>query len=160
MKGRRFACFPAAVLVFIVDAQERILLLAHPHRGGAWEVPNGAVDAGESILEAVVRETREEAGADVVIRPLGALHAYGFRYDEAVTSMISIAYLLAYVGGQVEPGDDMRGSAFRWWSLDEIERERPRILRPAEPWLLERAVTLHRLWQSSALPPMAEGSRH
>ena len=75
--------------------------------------------------------------------------------------MISIAYLLAYDGGDVEPGDDMTGSAHRWWSLDAIARERPELLVPhQETWLLARAVALYRLWRDKPLPAMSGGERH
>jgi hypothetical protein len=41
---RRFACSAAGVLAFIIDDQERILLLSHPQRPGMWEVVNGALE--------------------------------------------------------------------------------------------------------------------
>lgn len=144
--GRRaFAAFTASVVVYIVDDLERILMLASPKRHGAWEVINGAMDADESILTAVLRETAEEAGPDVRVRPLGTIHAYTFRYDATIPHMISIAYLCAYEGGDVVPGDDMAGSEFRWWSLAEIAAEQPQIIVPGpeHPWLLTRAVDLH-----------------
>lgn len=60
--GRRtFACCPVAVLGFIVNAEEQILVLKHPQRSG-WEVINGALDAGETVGEGLLREIREEAG--------------------------------------------------------------------------------------------------
>jgi 8-oxo-dGTP pyrophosphatase MutT (NUDIX family) len=160
-KGRPFACNPAAVLVFIVNQDEQILLLAHPARGGRWEVVNGAVEAGETVLEAVLRETREEAGRDLAVRPLGTVHVYTYHYDSNVPTMISIAYLLAYEGGEVKPGDDMQGSAYRWWSLDAVERERPELLVPhQQPWLLDRAIEVYRLWRDRPLPEMSGSERH
>ena len=160
-KGRRFACNPAAVLLFVVNEQEQVLLFAHPARGGRWEVMSGAVEAGETVLEAALRETHEEAGRDLAVRPLGTVHAYTYRYDANVPHMISIAYLLGYKGGKIEPGDDMRGSAYRWWSLSDVERERPELLVPhQQPWLLERAVGLYRLWRDLPLPAMTGPERH
>jgi len=50
--GRRFAAFPAAVVVFVLDAEERLLLLSSPRRPGRWEVVNGAMDASETVLDA------------------------------------------------------------------------------------------------------------
>ena len=47
---RRFACSPVALLVFIVNDREEVLLLAHPRRGGAWEVVNRALEAGRARL--------------------------------------------------------------------------------------------------------------
>lgn len=145
---RRFACSPAAILVFIVNEREEILLLAHPKRGGRWEVVNGALEAGETVLEGALRETREEAGAGVRVRPLGTVHVSSFHYDEDVEYVLSLGYLMAYEGGAVEPGDDMAGSAYRWWSVEELENPDVHLVVPAgQKWLLGRAVELYRLWK-------------
>src|SRR5262245_48966403 len=98
-RQRTFACFAAAVLAFVVDGEERILLLAHPQRKGEWEVVNGALEAGETLLDGVMREVREEIGDSVRVRPLGTLHAFTFAYDEQVQYMLSLCYLLEYHGG-------------------------------------------------------------
>lgn len=50
--GRSFATFPAAVVVSIVNRQGELLLLESPRRPGWWEPVNGAVDDGETLLEA------------------------------------------------------------------------------------------------------------
>lgn len=147
---RSFACSPAAILVYIVDEQERVLLLAHPKREGAWEVVNGGLEAGETVLEGALRETREEAGPDIRVRPLGAVHIATFHYDENVRYMLSLGYLMAYEGGEIRPGDDMVGSQYRWWRLDELVEEEAKLLvPPGEKWLLERAVDLYRLWMGN-----------
>ncbi|MEW5868296.1 MAG: NUDIX hydrolase [Chloroflexota bacterium] len=149
---RKFACSPAAVLAFIVDAEERLLLLAHPHRKGEWEVINGALNANETILEGVLREVREEAGPAVQARPLGTVHAYTFRYDDNVQYMLTTCYLLIYEGGEILPGDDMQGSQYRWWRLDEIADPQVRLIVPRDQkWLLGRAVELYRLWKDQAV---------
>jgi ADP-ribose pyrophosphatase YjhB (NUDIX family) len=160
-RRRMFACSAAGVLAFIVDEQERLLLLAHPRRNGEWEVVNGALDAEETILEGVLREIREEAGPAVRVRPLGTVHAYTFRYDEAVQYMISIAYLVAYEGGPIEPGDDMLGSQYRWWRLDELLNEQVKLIVPRDQkWMAARAIELYRLWKDQPvdLQPMMDPS--
>jgi len=145
--NRRFACSPVAVLVFIVNEREEILLLSHPDRQGAWEVVNGAMEAEETVLQAALRETYEEAGTNLRVRPLGTVHVSTFHYDESVRYMLSVGYLLAYDGGIIQPGDDMHGSDFRWWSLDELASPKVRLLiPPGEKWLIERAVDLYRMW--------------
>lgn len=158
--GRHLACSPAGVCGIVVDAQERILLLRHPDSNGAWEVVNGALEAGETLLEGVLREVREEAGANLQVRPLGLVHAYTFRYDEIAAFMLSLFFLLEHLGGPVEPGDDMAGSEYRWWSLDELGTERPLMVVPGtdQLWLLERAVALFRLWRRTELPSVAHHS--
>lgn len=147
VSGRRnFVCSPAAVAAFIVDAQERILMLSNPKRPGKWEVVNGALDAEETILEAVLRETCEEAGDQIQVRPLGTIHTYTFRYDDNVQYMITTAYLLAYGGGAVIPGDDMAGSEARWFTLDEIESGALQIIVPqTQHWMFRHAIELYRM---------------
>ena len=148
--GRReFACSPVAILVFIVNQREQVLLLAHPKRGGSWEVVNGALEAGETVLEGALRETCEEAGEEVRVQPLGTVHISSFHYDENVRYMLSVGYLMAYQGGAIHPGDDMADSRYKWWSLDDLAEEDVRLLIPPDGrWLLERAVELYRLWQT------------
>jgi 8-oxo-dGTP diphosphatase len=146
--GRQFACSAAAVLGFIVDDQKRILLLSHPRRPGRWEVVNGALEAGETVLDGVLREVREEAGLAVRVRPLGTVHTWTFRYDDTVQYMISIGYLLAYQGGAVEPGDDMTCSQYRWWRLEEVAAADFQLIVPREKWLVGRAIELYHLWNN------------
>lgn len=149
VKGRQFACFPVAVMPIIIDSEERFLLLASPTRrpDGAWQLVSGALEAGETVLEGVLRETREEAGCDLRVRPLGTVHVHTFYYDQNVPYMIGIYYLLACEGGQVQPGDDMVGSQFRWWRLEELAQEKVKLFVPPQLWVLHRALELYRLWE-------------
>jgi ADP-ribose pyrophosphatase YjhB (NUDIX family) len=146
---RRFACSPVAVLAFILNDREEILLMSPPDLPGHWQVITGAMEADETVLQGVLREVREEAGSDIQVRPLGTVHVSAFHYDERVRFMLSIGYLLAYEGGEVQPGDDMTGSKYRWWSLAELSSpEMKLIVPPGEKWLVERAVKLYRLWNT------------
>jgi 8-oxo-dGTP pyrophosphatase MutT (NUDIX family) len=146
---RNFACSPAAVLAYIINENEQILFLSSPKRPGWWENVNGALEAGESVLDGVLRETREEAGPEIQVRPLGTLHVSTYHYDESAMFMLSLNYLLAYEGGRVIPGDDMIGSDFRWLSFEEITGGQYQLLPPSDqPWLIHRAIELYRLWRN------------
>ncbi|WP_051765284.1 NUDIX domain-containing protein [Streptomyces sp. NRRL F-5135] len=46
--------------VIVRDGAGRVLLGLH--RGGTWELPGGALEPGESVAAAAVRELREETG--------------------------------------------------------------------------------------------------
>ena len=153
--GRVFATHPAAVVVAIVNAREELLLLESPRRPGWWEPVNGAVEAGETLLEAALREVREETGPGVHVRQLCVVHASTFAYDALVTCVISVTFLMAYEEGEVVPGDDMRGSRVRWATGHEIESEQLRLVPPLdEPWLRERTIDLYRLWQAAPDLPL------
>lgn len=144
--GRRFAGFAAAVLVFIVDpTTRRFLLLSSPAKRArpGWEIVNGGLEAGETLLEGASREVAEEAGPDVRLDIVGTVHAWTYRYDDDVPHMLSIAFVAAYLGGDVVPGDDMAGSEVRWTTIDEIRElaaSDDTGLIPEEAWLFERAL--------------------
>ncbi len=61
-----------SVVACIIDAQDRVLLTRrciHPFCG-QWVMPGGKIDLGESILEALHREVREEVGIEVRVEGL------------------------------------------------------------------------------------------
>jgi 8-oxo-dGTP diphosphatase len=142
---RRFACFPVAVLAIIIAPDERVLLLNPPAQPGAWEVVSGALEAGETVIEGLLREVREELGPEVKVEPLATVHASTFHYDENVTHMVSLAFVLAYRGGAIQPGDDMHGAGFRWWTETELMATDIKLTVPRnEKWILLRALELFR----------------
>ena len=156
--GREFETHPAAVVVPIVNRHEELLLLESPLRRGWWEPVNGAVEKEETLLDAALREVREEVGADLRVRPLGIVHASTFAYDAEVTHMISVTYLMAYLDGVPRPGDDMRGSRVQWAPLDEIESQALRLVPPLDQaWLRQRTLELFRLWEPASDVPLQLG---
>ncbi|WP_010094684.1 NUDIX hydrolase [Ornithinibacillus scapharcae] len=49
----------------VLNEKNEILLIKGPRRG--WEMPGGQVEEGESMMEAAIRETKEESGIDIEI---------------------------------------------------------------------------------------------
>ncbi|MFD1739214.1 NUDIX hydrolase [Bacillus salitolerans] len=49
----------------VMNNKNEILLIKGPRRG--WEMPGGQVEEGESLKEAVIRETKEESGIDIEV---------------------------------------------------------------------------------------------
>ncbi|MCA9955180.1 MAG: NUDIX hydrolase [Ardenticatenaceae bacterium] len=138
--GRPFATSAIALQAIIINDEAQFLLLCSPRRNepNEWQVVSGGLEAGETILDGILREVREEVGP-ILVRPLAVLHSQTFHYDDNVRFMVGIYYLLRYEGGTVVPGDDMVGSAFRWWGLAELETA-----------VAGHTITLHKsthLWQ-------------
>ena len=52
--------------IAVVENEGKFLLVKERKTGGTWYLPAGRVELGETIFEAVVRETKEEAGVDVI----------------------------------------------------------------------------------------------
>ncbi|WP_035283714.1 NUDIX hydrolase [Actinokineospora spheciospongiae] len=88
----------------IGDDRGRLLLVRRgrePGRG-LWSVPGGKVEPGESDAEAVVRETREETGLEVVPGRL-----VGSVLREAPNGVFHIHdYACVVTGGDLRAGDD------------------------------------------------------
>jgi 8-oxo-dGTP diphosphatase len=49
----------------VLNEKNELLLIKGPRRG--WEMPGGQVEEGESLTDAVVRETKEESGIDIEV---------------------------------------------------------------------------------------------
>jgi len=108
-----------------------------------WEVIAGGLEADETILEGAKRELQEEAGKDILARPIGVVHTQTFRYDDILTNMISVYYVMHYEKGKIVPGDDVKNATFEWWSLEEIRTSISQITIPKEQlWVFERAALL------------------
>ena len=68
--------------------------------------------------------------------------------------MLAIYTLFTYLGGAVVPGDDMTGSQYRWWTIPELTDPTQKFHATVMPWMLTRAIHLHRLWIDQPAPPL------
>ena len=91
-----------AVGTIIRTADERLVLVRRAIEPGygLWVFPGGYVDRGEQVMEAAVREAREESGLDVRIERLVNIYSYGG------TSPIIIVYTATITGGELCPDEE------------------------------------------------------
>ena len=79
---------------------------------GLWVFPGGYVDRGEHIVEAAVREAREESG--LIVRVDGLVNIYSY----AGTTPIIIVYTATAIGGELCTDDECLEA--RLFSAEEI----------------------------------------
>ncbi|MBB6174210.1 8-oxo-dGTP pyrophosphatase MutT (NUDIX family) [Nocardiopsis mwathae] len=88
------------------------------HMGGTWGTPGGALDSGESPVQAALREFGEEVAGDLGDVALNGVHRQEhevWRYD---TVLAHSAHRSAFTPGSAE------STEIRWVALDEVERLR------------------------------------
>jgi len=109
------------VSAIVFDSQERVLLIRRGQAPaqGQWHFPGGRLEAGESLVEGVRREVREETGLDVRIGPVMAVverRQEGFHY-----LIVDFLACLADPGQTgLHPADDAEACA--WVAADELSQ--------------------------------------
>ncbi len=68
------ACFRVAVSALIFDDNGRVLL-AHRRDIDWWNLPNGGMEVGETVDEALRREVKEELGVEVEVGQLVGVYS-------------------------------------------------------------------------------------
>ena len=56
------------VRALVLDRDNRVFLIRHTYAAG-WQLPGGGVEAGETLLEALARELREEGNIELTGAP-------------------------------------------------------------------------------------------
>jgi 8-oxo-dGTP diphosphatase len=96
---------------------DRLLLIRRGHAPamGAWSIPGGRVERGETLAEAVVRELREETNLEGVC---GGLIGWVERFDEGRHFVILDFAITVLEPGHPQAGDDAAEVA--WVPLTEV----------------------------------------
>jgi 8-oxo-dGTP diphosphatase len=105
------------VSVGAIVVEDGRLLLVRRGQGaavGAWSVPGGRVEWGETLAQAVVRELREETGLDGVCeRFVGWVERLGAGYHYVI-----LDFAVTIIGGELRAGDD--AAAVQWVAVDDL----------------------------------------
>jgi len=90
------------------------------HGAGEWGFPGGSLRFGEKVIEAVIRETKEETGLDIydcelisVFDELGYMESDKKHY-------LGIGMSAKYKGGEPKIMEPEKCEEWRWFSLDNL----------------------------------------
>ena len=113
-----------SVNVGVVNDRGELLLIRRTDNEN-WAMPGGAMDIGETIAEAGVRETREETGIECeIVRLVGVYtnprHVMEYTSNGEVRQECSLVFAARPTGGQPTPSSE--SSEVRWVPKDEIDR--------------------------------------
>lgn len=116
---------PIPAVIGVVLRKQEVLLVrrANPPDAGRWGLPGGKIEAGETILEAAVREVHEETAISVSPRNIfTALEAFDHGLEgELRQHFVLIAVLCEWLQGEPVAGDDALDA--QWVNLIELERQ-------------------------------------
>lgn len=101
----------------ITNGQGEVLLVKHSYAQLNWELPGGAADPGESIVETALREVREETGLEVV-----AEHVTGIYYESDL-DMLCLAFWCTVPDGRFDLRlDNEEISQCAFWPADNLPK--------------------------------------
>ena len=111
-----------SVVAIVCDDVGRILLI-HKTDNNLWALPGGGHEIGESIVDTVLREVKEETGYDVEVETITGTYTnprHVMAYDDGeVRQQFSIAFRAKLIGGEARTSSE--SSEVAWVPQEEIE---------------------------------------
>lgn len=128
---RRSRYRPIADVNLILRRNTRILLGQRQNTGfgdGAFNPPAGHLEQGESVVEALIREAREEIG--VVIQPADVRFAHVV-HNAYGPGRVAFFFEVARWTGEVTNMEPEKCGELRWFPLDELPHPMVDYIREA-----------------------------
>ena len=112
---------PSVNVIVVNDAGE--ILLIRRSDNGNWAVPGGAIDLGESVAQAAIRETLEESGITCELTGLVGIysdprHVILYTSNGEVRQEFSIVLTARPVSGTPTPSDE--STPVRWVPVADL----------------------------------------
>ena len=133
---RYYLDFPFVGVGVVVRKGDQFLLIRRGKEPmkGAWSIPGGRQNLGETVKEAAIREIREETGLDIDIIGLVDVIDSIRKDDNGVVAWHAtlIDYAARHVAGEAVAGDD--ALSVGWFALEDLQElglwdETERIIR-------------------------------
>jgi ADP-ribose pyrophosphatase YjhB (NUDIX family) len=112
-----------SVNVVVTSDSDEILLIRRSDNDN-WAIPGGAIDLGESMTQAAIRETKEESGIDCEITGLVGIytdpkHVILYTSNGEARQEFTIVLTGRPVGGEPTPSSE--SSEVRWVPASDID---------------------------------------
>lgn len=88
-----------------------------------WVFPGGQVEAGENLMDALIREIKEESGMDTIVSHLIGVYSNTSTYPghsgvAVVPTKVMMDFVCKPTGGELSTSDETTDS--RWIAKDEV----------------------------------------
>jgi 8-oxo-dGTP diphosphatase len=106
----------------ITEDNEGNILLVKTYHGG-WVFPGGQVEEGENLIDALIREIKEESGIDVEVSYLIGIYSNtgkhkGYNGVEVVPTKVMMDYVCKPISGELCTSEETSESC--WVSKDKV----------------------------------------
>ncbi len=123
MSAREYPEHPIPGVGVVAFREREVLLVKRGKepRLGEWSIPGGAVETGETVRDAALREFREECGGEIQLHELVDVLDIMAR-DEAGRvkyHYVVVDFWAEWRGGELRPADDVADA--RWVALDALD---------------------------------------
>ena len=112
-----------SVNIVVTSENDEVLLIRRSDNDN-WAIPGGAIELGESMTQAAIRETKEESGIDCEITGLVGVytdpkHVILYTSNGEARQEFSIVLTGRPVGGELTPSSE--SSEVRWVPASKID---------------------------------------
>jgi 8-oxo-dGTP diphosphatase len=106
---------------FVEDGQGNVLLVKTHHNG--WVFPGGQVEVGENLIDALIREVKEESGIDVSVSSLVGVYSNTaeYKWHDGVTDVptkVMFDFICKPIGGELCTSEETTDS--RWVAKEQV----------------------------------------
>ena len=107
----------------IVENNHGEILLVKHRDHKAWGFPGGQVENGENLIDAVIREIKEESGINASVDRLFAVSSNTASYEgthgyETIPTKVMFDFICKFVDGELSASDEIMES--KWVKRDDV----------------------------------------
>lgn len=105
------------VRAIIIDQQRKVLLVKHTYMPG-WHLPGGGVHAGETVVDAIIREVKEEAG--IIVKDTPQLFGVYFHQVQGVNDYPILFVITDFTHASVNCAEI---EEIGWFDMEELPKD-------------------------------------
>lgn len=109
------------VVYALIQNEEGNVLLVHNTDGGGWSLPGGKVEYGETLVEALKREVREETGLFVEVNDIVSVNEGKSTQMNVHTLFIMFKAQVQDYTTDIQMKDEI--STLGWFSIPEVDEK-------------------------------------